>query len=383
MNKSTRIYYIDWLRTIGVLLVMPFHSLLIFNTNPEAIMYIKDIVNVKIFNILDSIINRFHMSLLFVIAGMSIYFSLQSRTVNAFMNERLRKLFIPAVFGCIALNPIMTYVYLISKNKNDTFLEHLMDFFTKNPGDFIGLNGAFTPAHLWFIIFLFVFSLVGRPVFTSVIKGNNNILSNLASFFERPLMLILTVIPITIISAVDILGDKNPLVYFATFFIGFLLVTDERYLKAINRDKWAYLVISIIIIYMKLTLPDKFETWSAIWIIYGFFDRATRLIPVFAIIGLASEFMNKNTKVLDYLSKASFPIYVIHMLVNTIVGFFVIKFSISPELKYIVIVTITFVICFFLYEVIRRIKFLRFIFGIKVASKVSGRTNCKEYKTTT
>ena len=365
MNKTTRRYDIEWLRTIGVLLVMPFHSLLIFNTNPESIMYIKDTVNVRFFNILDSVINRFHMPLLFVIAGMSVYFSLQSRTANKFINERVRKLLIPAVFGCIALNPIMTYIYLISKNKNGTFLEHFIDFFTKNPGDFTGVNGAFTPAHLWFIIFLFVFSLVGAPLFMSIIKGNcNNLLFNLASFFEKPLMLIVTVIPITIISAVDILGDKNPLVYFAIFFIGFLLVTDERYLKAINRDKWVYLIVSIIIIYMKFILPGKFETWSVIWIIYGFFDRATRLIPVFALIGLANEFMNKNTEVLNYLSKASFSVYILHMLFNTIVGFFVIKLSISPELKYIVIVTVTFAICFLLYEIIRRIKFLRFMHSV-------------------
>lgn len=381
MNKITRRYDIEWLRTIGVLLVMPFHSLLIFNTNPQSIMYIKDTVNVRLFNILDSVINRFHMSLLFVIAGMSVYFSLQSRTANKFITERVRKLLVPAVFGCIALNPIMTYIYLISKNKNGTFLEHFIDFFTRNPEDFTGVNGAFTPAHLWFIIFLFVFSLVGVPLFMTIIKGNcNNLLSNLASFFEKPLMLILTVIPITIISAVDILGDKNPLVYFAIFFVGFLLVTDERYQKAINRDKWAYLIISIIIIYMKFTLSDKFEPWSVIWIIYGFFDRATRLIPVFALIGLANEFMNKNTEVLNYLSKASFPVYVLHMLFNTIVGFFVIKLNISPELKYIVIVTVTFAICFLLYEVIRRIKFLRFIFGIKVAQKISEGINCKEDK---
>lgn len=368
MNKTTRRYDIDWLRTIGVLLVMPFHSLLIFNSNPESIMYVKDTVNVRSFNILDSVIDRFHMSLLFMIAGMSVYYSLQSRTANKFINERVRKLLIPAVFGCIALNPIMTYIYLISKNKNGTFLEHFIDFFTKNPGDFTGVNGAFTPAHLWFIIFLFVFTLVGMPLFMNIIKGNyNGLISNLASFFEKPLMLILTVIPVTIISAVDILADKNPLVYFATFFIGFLLVTDERYLKAINRDKWAYLIISIIIIFMKFALPGNFEPWSSIWIIYGFFDRATRLIPVFALIGLANEFMNKNTKVLNYLSKASFPVYVLHMLFNTIVGFFVIKLSINPEFKYIIIVTVTFAICFFLYEVIRRIKFLRFIFGIKVA----------------
>lgn len=372
MNKLTRRYDIDWLRTIGVLLVIPFHSLLIFNMNPQSIVYIKDTTNVRLFNILDGIINRFHMPLLFILAGMSVYFSLQSRTINKYIKERISKLLIPAILGCLLLNPIMTYVYLISKNKNGTFFEHFINFFTKNPGDLTGINGGFTPAHLWFIIFLFLFSLVGLPLFKSIMNGNcNSFLWKLACFFEKPLALTLTTIPVTVVSAVNILGDKNPLVYFSIFFIGFLLATDERYQKAINRDKWIYLILSVILIYMKFTLPDKFQSWSIMWIMYGLFDRATRLIPIFALIGIANEFMNKNSGILRYLSNASFPVYVIHMLTNTIVGFLVIKLNIIPELKYILIVTITFAICFVLYEIIRRIKFLRFIFAIKSPQKIS------------
>ncbi|WP_318735081.1 acyltransferase family protein [Clostridium sp. JS66] len=310
------------------------------------------------------------MPMLFVIAGMSVYFSIQSRTSKQFINERVKKLLIPAIFGCIMLNPIMTYIYLISKNKNSTFINHFIDFFTKNPGDFVGLNGGFTPAHLWFIIFLFAFSLVGMPIFIKLSdKKSNNFISNLASFFEKPLMLIFTIVPFAIASIVDILGDKNPLAYYVIFFIGFLIATDERYQKAINRDKWIYLLLSIVLIYIRLTIENRFEPWSEMWIIYGLMDRATKLVPVFALLGLGNSYMNKNAQVLEYLSKASFPIYVIHMLINTIVGFFVIKLTINAELKYVIIVTITFVLCFLLYEIIKRIKFLRFIFAVKPVMK--------------
>lgn len=379
MKQITRRYDLDWLRTVGVLLVIPFHSLLMFNMNPDSIVYVKDEVNVKLFNIFDGIIHSFHMPLLFVIAGMSVYFSLQSRTKTKYINERVRKLLIPALFGCIILNPVMTYIYLISKNENGSFLNHLFGFFTKNPGDLVGLAGAFTPAHLWFIIYLFIFSLLGLPFFIKISKGDfNNLLFRLGDFLERPLMLILTAIPVTIVSAINILGDKNPFVYFVIFFIGFLLAADERYQKAISRDKWVYLILSIVCIYLKFNIPDKFESWSPVWCIYGIFYTVTRIIPVFALLGLANRFINKNTRVLDYLSKASFPVYVIHMLVNTMVGFCIIKLNIIPEIKYILIVVITFTACFLIYELVKRVEFWCYIFAIKPEQKLSEEIKPKE-----
>lgn len=93
----------------------------------------------------------------------------------------------------------------------------------------------------------------------------------------------------TIVSAVDILGDKNPLVYFVMFFIGFLLVSHERYQTAVNRDKWIYLMLSIILIYIRFTVPNRFESWFAMWIVYALLDKTTRLVPVFALIGIGNS----------------------------------------------------------------------------------------------
>jgi len=372
MDKVKRRYDIDWLRTLGVLLVIPFHSLIIFNLNPWAVVYIKDTTNVNLFIILGNIIHRFHMPLLFMLAGMSVYFSLQSRTKNHFIVERIKKLLVPAIFGCIALNPIMTYIYLISTNQNGTFVAHLVNFFIKNPGDLSGINGGFTPAHLWFIIYLFAFSLFGLPLFVQIKKySSRNFLLKIAGFFEKPFMLILIVIPVTLLSAIDILDDKNPFVYFATFFIGYFLLTNEKYQEAINRDKWVYLVLSIILIFIHFNIPTDFTPWSCKWILYGFFDSTTRIVPVFALIGIGNRFMNKNSRVLEYLSKASFPVYIIHMLINTIVGFFVIKLGLGVGFKYTLIVAITFTTSFALYEIIRRNKILGFLFAVKPFNRKS------------
>lgn len=41
-----RSYDIDWLRTLIVITIIPFHAFIIFDQNPEAIMYVKNKMNI-------------------------------------------------------------------------------------------------------------------------------------------------------------------------------------------------------------------------------------------------------------------------------------------------------------------------------------------------
>ncbi len=365
MNKIRR-YDLDWLRTIGVLLVIPFHSLLIFDLNPWAIVYIKDKINVWFFNIISTVIDRFHMPLLFVLAGMAVFYAMQIRKPKEVMKERFSKLLIPAILGSIFLNPVMTYFHIISSGNNITFFEHLINFFSKNPEDLTGLNGAFTPAHLWFLIFLFAYSVIGLPIFIWFNQeSKKQFRTRLENFFEKRFMLALTVIPITIISAIDILGDRNPFVYFLMFCIGYLLATGEQYQTALNRDWWFYSIISIILFVIWYYFPNCFEPWSLAWIGYAFFDKAVRFLPVLALIGIGNKYLNHNSFLLEYLSKASFSVYIIHMLINTLVGFIIVQLQIGVVVKFILIVIITYLLCFLFYEIMRRFKLFRLVLALK------------------
>lgn len=73
-----RNYDIDWLRTLIVITIIPFHAFIIFNQNPEAIMYVKDKINVLAFNNIGGVLDRFNMANLFLLSGITIYYSLQT-----------------------------------------------------------------------------------------------------------------------------------------------------------------------------------------------------------------------------------------------------------------------------------------------------------------
>ncbi len=366
MSSMKRYYDIDWLRTIIVLSLIPFHATIIFNQNPGAIMYVKDTMQVNSLMFLCGIMDRFHMVTLFLIAGMAIHFSLLKRSRKIFIKERFIKLFVPLLTGSLLLNPITTYIWCMNQGREESFFDHYIGFFTRGPGAFDGLSGGYTPAHLWFILYLFVFSLLGLPIFKWLMKAESkNILDKLADFCFKPGRLLLLAIPYCLLYLIEILDEKNPIAYFYVVLIGFLFATREEYLKAICRDKWFYLTLSIIlyIIFFKCQPSDGAS--MIVMYLFGFIVKLAKIIPSFAIIGLFHEYINKNSKALGYLSGACFTIYIVHMIIVTVVGFWIIQYGINPILKYLIIVIISYILSFAVYEIVKRNRLLGLLFSAK------------------
>ena len=356
MEKAERRYDVDWIRTTAVLLIVPFHAAIIFDTNPKAIMYIRSGINILGLNIFEFVLDRFQMTLLFLLAGMAIFYSMQKRKNNEFLKSRGTKLLLPLIIGLLTLCPITTYIYSKSIGSTDSFIQHYIGFFTKPMGGLDGVNGGFTPMHLWFILFLFVFSLMGLPLFRFLMKDKCKVaIDKLANFFSRPMLILLLVIPYSLIYFVEILDERNPIAYFYVVIIGFIFASNEKFQKALNRDKWTYLVLSIgILLLWYFWVIREGETGSMLVLnLKHFAIKASRIIPSFAILGLGNSFIKKGGRVLHYLSKASFPIYIIHMAVVTALGYLIIKLNISPTIEYFIIVIFSYLLCFTVYEVYR------------------------------
>lgn len=366
LNLQRR-YDIDWLRIIATLLLIPFHSALIFVMDPNSIMYVKDHVNSTFLDTMASVIHQFHMPLFFLLAGMASYMALGFRSPGKYLVERVTRLLVPAVFGILTLIPVTTYITQLSKGRTISFIDHFIGFFKINGNDLAGYNGTFTPAHLWFIYFLFFFSLIALPLFVSLRKslerGNGK-------FFGKPFMLLLLGIPLTLGSGLDILGDKNPIVYFLFFFYGFVFMTGEGYQKAIDRDWIYYLPLAIIFEVLRHILPD-YPDGTVLWALTGLMETTNRLIMVFVLLGAAHRFLNKGGRIHKYLTEAAFPVYLLHMTVTTLVAFFIVKIHAPVAVKYLLIITIATLLTFAVYEVLKRIGFMRFLLGMKSAKKNS------------
>ena len=84
-----RVHYIDWLRVSAVLLLVPFHTAMIF---VEWGFHIKNNELSAGLTDFNSFLNMWHMPLLFLLSGVGSWFALGFRTGRQYVSERFRRL---------------------------------------------------------------------------------------------------------------------------------------------------------------------------------------------------------------------------------------------------------------------------------------------------
>ena len=282
------------------------------------------------------------------------------------MRERVFRLLIPLVFGIIVLVPPMTYITQIARGNNISFWQHYANFFTLSE-DITGIQGTFTPAHLWFILYLILYSLVSLPLFLLLRwDGSQGVVRGMAWIFEKPLALLLLGLPLAAAGMSGFLGDMNPIYYLLVFLYGYLLMTDERYQKAIDRDWVMMLFLAVLFEVLRQVWRPAFAEGSLAWWLRALAMQLNRWVWVLAILGVGHLILNRGGKVLNYLSEAAYPFYILHFLILTVVTLFIVQMDAPVMVKYLLIISITYGITFLVYEVLRRVSPFRFLLGMKV-----------------
>jgi glucan biosynthesis protein C len=187
-TASKRRADLDWLRVLAVLLLVPYHGALVFNLDPNAVVFVKDVVHSPALAEAVGFVHTWHMPLLFAIAGAASWFALGWRSGGEYLRERVLRLLVPFVFGVLTLVPLMLNVHWLGRPDAPTLGEMYSRFLTFNPNDLSGTQGTFAPGHLWFIGDLLLFSLLALPLFLALRRpGAQHLLGTLHA--GRPLRL--------------------------------------------------------------------------------------------------------------------------------------------------------------------------------------------------
>ena len=112
LPKPERRYDIDALRVLAVLLLIFFHTAMIFAAWEKWHVRSEQMsVGLEWFIIF---VHQWHMPLLFLLAGASTYYALFFRTPKTYASERFKRLFLPLLFGILVIVPPQVYIERIS-----------------------------------------------------------------------------------------------------------------------------------------------------------------------------------------------------------------------------------------------------------------------------
>lgn len=371
--RRERRWDIDWLRVLAVLLLFPYHVGRIFDFNR---FYVEDVVALRVVWFFEVLVNPWHMPLFFLLAGASSWFALRFRSGGQYVRERFVRLLVPFLFGLFVLVPPQTYFGLRNHScYSEPFLVYYPRFFRLIAEDLDGyFLGGFTLGHLWFVLYLFVFSLVALPLFLYLRgEGGKRLVDRLAGFFSRPGLIFLFVVPVYVMGQlIDFYPDPF---YFFTFFVcGFLLMADGRFEESISRYRRVGLVLGPVLHVVVWSVDWLLSTGGAAGLYPAWFLGLLRyewsLSPWFflvALLGYGRRFLSFSNGFLRYFGEAAYPLYILHQTVIVVIGFYVVQWELPVLVKFGVILVAATVVTILVYDLlVKRSNVTRFLFGMRL-----------------
>jgi hypothetical protein len=354
---TDRKYFIDNLRWITVFLLFPFHTFIIYNNFGEE-NYIKGVNNIYLSNINVSFWPWF-MPLLFILAGISSKYSLSNRNLKDYLKERFRKLFVPLFFGVLVIIPGMAFFADCFHNSYDgNYFQHYKVFFTKWT-DLTGYDGGFSPGHLWFILYLFIISIITLPIiilhnkYCKEIKFERVSIFALLSFFIFPLIGRLVL---------DING-KSIGEYFAWYLLGYFIFSNDFIIKKCEKYFVKLTVIAFIGMVFILVIFNRNILVNNI--VYDIIEKFYAFDAILALFGLSKKYLNISNKATNYFSKTSFSVYLFHLFWIVIVAYYIFKVTQEVVIQVFSILVFSIILTFISNEVLKRFKITKTMFCLK------------------
>ena len=367
-REYERRYDLDWLRIITIFLVFVYHCSRFFDLDG---WHIKNTELDLGITILFRFLGGIGMPLFFIISGMATFYFLGFANAKLYTKARFVRLMIPFLFAIFTQIPIQVYLDRVSHSE---FTGSFFEFFPKYFNGLYGYGGNFPWAgfHLWFLILLFIFSLITVNLFVYFRKDKNlEKISKMASFFKKPGSLYLLIIPVLLLELFNPLpiigkfGGYNIFSLLVFYIIGFLLASDRQFKESIEKHGLIALIVGIISTVLLGVVAIIFYNFFLFWIL-GITYMWSWII---VILGLASKHLNFDHKSRKFLNSIVMPFYILHQTVMVIIGFFIVQLDLAIFVKYFIIMFLSLIVIIGLLYIIRKFNVLRFLFGMSLKKK--------------
>ncbi|QJW89310.1 acyltransferase family protein [Spirosoma taeanense] len=381
-SDSLRRYDLDWLRVIAILTLLFYHTGMIY---VSWWWHIKSAEHSQPMEEVMRWLHRWRMPLLFFISGAGTFFALRKRSFGAYAGERVRRLFVPLVFGMfVVVPPQIYYEWLFRSRFSGSYAEFYPVVLEFKPYHGGPDSGAFSWHHLWFVAYLFLYSVLSIPLFRWLKSARGQRLTDhIGSLIERPGGVM--VLGFVVIFSSQILlkpffpNETHALIndwaYFVKnlllFWLGYVLISRRACWQTLTDQRrlflYATLVSTVLLYAIRTVYEPENQRVLVVEVLYEMNADCLTWFSVLMTVAYGYKYLNVNRPVLPYLNEAVYPFYILHQTVIVIIGYYVLtKTRLGVYDGFLTVSLSSLVVCVTLYLLlIRPFKLTRLLFGMK------------------
>ena len=379
MATTERRLDLDWVRILAFGVLILFHVGMYYVTwgwhvkSPFASHTLEPLMMLS---------SPWRLSLLFFVSGCATAF-LYAKSSVGFVRSRTQRLLIPLALGLWVIVPPQSWAEVTEAvGYHDGYL-HFMSLYAQGYSGFCREDCLRIPTwnHLWFVAYLWCYTMVAALAWWAIPRARiDQWGAAVAKRLRGPWLFVL---PVAWLGALRILlvarfPDTHALVddwyqhanYFSVFALGLLLAREIAVWEEIRRQRWTALALAVVgygvvtayfAHYVDVAPPDGLRQLQRV------FYALDQWAAIVAALGFARQWNPADSRARRYLTEAIFPFYIVHQTAIVLLAHFMKPLGLHPSIEGPLLVAATVAACFASFEIVRRVGWMRPLFGLAPA----------------
>lgn len=369
--KKERLYYMDAMRSILMLLGVVLHTANIYMTS--ASWAIHDTTSSEFFDWINYLIHLFRMPAFFIVSGFFCHMTLTGYGSPQFLKLRLPRIVVPILTVALTLNTVE--MYLIKEFRQESnFLATIL-----SPSYW--LDGGWV-SHLWFLNNLAVYFVIaalsyylfGGWLVRLMEKVRANTAITIGGFYLLLLPLVTYGMDLVVLrggvafpAPLGFINSFEIAHYAGFFFFGVFLGAHRNLIEDFSKLKPWFIPIFLASIYVVSSFPV--ENPSLIQkVILRYVEALLPWAGCVLCFSFFKKYFNYRHKVFVYLSDASYTVYLFHHVCVIAFGILILNFDLNVFAKFAIVLSLTILVTLAIHHFgVLRFSGLRYLFNGKTA----------------
>ncbi len=360
---KTRIYFLDNLRTFLILMVVVLHSGLVYESVLTSSWIVNDPVKDNNIGLIRLYLDLFVMFSIFFISGYFLPSSVKKQSAFSYLKSKFKRIMLPWLIAVVTLIPAYKFVFLYSRGLPQEEWYSYFHIFERAGTDLSFYANNPVQNWLWFLPVLFTFQViywglykikvleVKMPVKIAVLLtfvlgtayGVTISTSGLTGWYH---------------SAIFHFQNERLGIYFLSFLLGTLCNSHRIFERKLSKKVFiaSNIVLTISLgIYTAVALNTFFniiDPQRKYYFISAFADRilyyasgmASMLSLLHVLVYSFKKSLNKTTPFLSELSRNSYSVYIVHVVVLGVIALAMMNIQLPGMLKFLILSILTFAV---------------------------------------